>query len=187
VLADRQAAVLEQWPKVLALRDQCEAAGLTVPELVCGGTPTFPVYAGMQAPGLTLSPGTCVFHDAGYGSQFPDLKFEPAAGVLTRVVSRPAADRATLDLGNKAVAADPPRGHRVFFPDFPNAIQDIHNEEHLVLVDPELERLAPGDALLGIPMHICPTSALYDRVLVSSGGTIVDEWPVTSRNRRLTI
>lgn len=187
LLAERRAAVHAEWPRVVDLQQRCEAAGIPVPALVCGGTPTFPVYAEMTWPGIELSPGTCIFHDAGYGGQFPDLPFQPAAAVLTRVVSRPTSDRATLDLGNKAVAADPPRGQRVWFPDFPAAVQDIHNEEHLVLVDAAVDRLQPGEALLGIPVHICPTSALYDRVPVIDGGVVVEEWPVTSRNRRLTI
>ncbi len=186
-LDDRRSAVAEQWERVDQLRRKCEQSGLPVPTLVCGGTPTFPVYAEMKDPAIELSPGTCIFHDAGYGSLFIDLPFQPAAAVLTRVVSRPAANRATLDIGNKAVAADPPKGHRVYFPDFPEAAQDIHNEEHMVIIDDGTARLNPGDTLFGIPMHICPTSALYEKVCVVENGNVVGEWPVTGRNRQITI
>lgn len=92
-----------------------------------------------------------------------------------------------MDLGTKAIASDPPRGQRVYFSRLPEAAQDIHNEEHLVLVDPAVSDLLPGDALLGIPSHVCPTSALYDRVFVIQDGAVTDEWQVTSRNRRLTV
>ncbi len=187
LLAERRAAVQAAWTPVQRLRESCESRGVPVPVLVCGGTPTFPVYAEMTDPAIELSPGTCIFHDSGYGTSFPDLPFQPAAAVLTRVISRPAADRVTLDLGNKAIAADPPRGHRVYFPEIPDAVQEIHNEEHLVLVTPEAVRFQPGDALLGIPTHICPTSALYDRVVVLEAGSLVDEWQVTGRNRCLTV
>lgn len=187
LLADRKAAVAAAWPLIVELRKKCEAANAPVPALACGGTPTFPCYAAMDDPGIELCPGTCVFHDAGYGTSFTDLPFEPAAAVATRVVSRPASDRMTLDIGNKAVAADPPKGARVFFPDLPNAVQDSHNEEHMGLVTPDADRYKPGDVLLAIPMHICPTSALYDRVAVIDKGQVAEYWEVTSRNRKISI
>ncbi len=186
-LDERKAAVAVQWPAVLELRKKCEAAGAPVPALACGGTPTFPCYAKMDDPGIELCPGTCVLHDTGYETSFPDLPFEPAAAVVTRVVSRPASDRMTLDIGNKAVAADPPKGSRVFFPELPDAVQDSHNEEHMGLITPAAERYQPGDVLFAIPMHICPTSALYDRVAIIDKGLVADYWDVTSRNRKITI
>ncbi|MCA9035747.1 MAG: D-TA family PLP-dependent enzyme [Planctomycetaceae bacterium] len=186
-IEQRRAAVQEVWGPVLELRSHCETAGFPVAAMVCGGTPTFPVYASMTDDGIELSPGTCVFHDAGYGSHFPDLPFTPAAAVLSRVVSRPAPDLATLDVGNKAIAADPPRGQRVYLPAAPDAQQGAHNEEHLVLQSDSLSAMQPGDHVWAIPVHICPTSALYDHVVVIEDGQLVDDWPVTSRNRKLTI
>lgn len=186
-LEDRMRAVMDEWPSVVELRDACVAAGIDVPELLCGGTPTFPVFAQIDDPTIRLSPGTSIFQDAGYGSLFPDLGFHPAALLVTRVVSRPAAGRLTLDLGNKAVAADPPKGHRVFFPDLPEAVQVIHNEEHLVLETPLAENYEPGDVLLGIPVHVCPTSALYQSASIVNDGKLIGDWEVTARNRRLTI
>jgi len=186
-LTERRDAVLKEWPAVLRLKQRCEAAGCDVPELLCGGSPTFPIYAELDTPEITLSPGTSIFHDAGYGGHFPDLDFTPAAVVVTRVISRPTPDRICLDLGNKAIAADPPKGHRVFFPDLPDARQVIHNEEHLVLETDAAKRYQPGDLLLGIPTHICPTSALHQEVAVMKDGKLIDPWPVTARNRRLTV
>ena len=186
-LQERTDAVMAAWKPVMQLKQQCEAAGLDVPEILCGGTPTFPVYAAMDEPTIRLSPGTSIFHDVGYGGNFPDLEFSPAAVVVTRVISRPTADRVTLDLGNKSVAADPPKGHRVYFPELPDAAQVIHNEEHLVLETPDASRFSPGDVLLGIPTHICPTSALHHDVAVIDGGQLVGPWQVTARNRRITI
>ncbi len=186
-LVERRAAVMKEWPAVLRLKERCEQSGLAVPELLCGGSPTFPVYAELDVPEITLSPGTSIFHDAGYGGHFPDLDFTPAAVVVTRVISRPTSNRICLDLGNKAVAADPPKGHRVFFPDLPNAQQVIHNEEHLVLETDEAEKFQPGDLLLGIPTHICPTSALHQDVAVVQDGKLAGTWCVTARNRRLTV
>ncbi|GDX90497.1 MAG: D-TA family PLP-dependent enzyme [Planctomyces sp.] len=184
-LMQRRVAVAEQWPRVLKLRAEAEALGSTVPAFACGGTPTFPCYASMSDPAIETCPGTSVLSDSGYGNAFPDLPFAPAAALVTRVVSRPAPNRMTLDLGNKAVAADPPKGARVLIPELPDAVQDIHSEEHLVLVTAEAEKYQPGDVLLAIPVHVCPTSALYDRAVIIDGGRIVDFWEVTSRNRRI--
>ncbi|MEZ6121604.1 MAG: D-TA family PLP-dependent enzyme [Planctomycetaceae bacterium] len=186
-LNERRAAVMKEWPEILVLKQRCEQAGYSVPELLCGGTPTFPVYAELDEPGLTLSPGTSIFHDAGYGTAFPDLNFQPAAVVITRVISRPTSNRVTLDLGNKAVAADPPNGRRVWFPELPDAVHVLHNEEHLVLETDAAARFQPGDLLIGIPIHICPTSALHHDVTTVENGHITGHWDVTARNRKLTV
>jgi len=184
---ERAAAVLAEWRKVVPFRDDLLASGWPVPRLVCGGTASFPVYAEVDDPAVELSPGTCVFHDAGYGAHFPDLVFPPAALLLTRVISRPTPDRVTLDLGNKAVASDPPAGKRLVFPDLPDARQVLHNEEHLVLETSQAENYRPGDELLAIPTHICPTSALHKEVYVIAGRRLTDRWTVTARDRRLTV
>ena len=75
--------------KTLALRDRLLGKGLPVPRLVLGGTPSFPIHAELDVPGVECSPGTIVLHDHGYASRYPDLPFTPAALLFTRVVSRP--------------------------------------------------------------------------------------------------
>ena len=186
-LEERSEAIHAEFHRVLEFRDALLQAGYPVPRLVCGGTASFPVYAKIASPPLELSPGTSIFFDVGYGEAFEDLPFQPAGLVLTRVISRPAPDRITLDLGSKAVAADPPMGARVAFPDLPDAKLVLQNEEHLVVETAQAEHFEPGQALLGIPRHICPTSALYKSVPVVQSGRVVDEWEVTARDRRLTI
>jgi len=184
---ERRVAVLGEFRKVQTLRDNLVAAGQPVPRLVTGGTASFPIYAELDDPTLELSPGTCVLNDVGYSEHFPDLVFPPAAVLLTRVISRPAADRVTLDLGYKAVASDPPAGQRVRFPDLPDAVQVLQNEEHLVLQTSRANEFQPGDELLAIPRHICPTCALHRQLFVIVGGQLVDRWDVVARDRWLTI
>ena len=151
------------WKPAAAFRDELVAAGLSVPRIVAGGTASFPIFAEIDDPAIELSPGTIVFHDWGYGDTFPDLQFTPAALLLTRVISRPTADRVTLDLGYKAVASDPPAGNRVRFPDLPDAKAVLQNEEHLVIETSQAERFQPGDELLAIPAahlpHLRPAQA----------------------------
>lgn len=185
--AERAAAIDKEWAKVIAFRDDLVRSGLPVPRIVCGGTGSFPVYAAKNDPTIELSPGTCVFNDAGYSETFPDLVFQPAVAVLTRVVSRPGPDRVTLDLGYKAVASDPPAGKRLTLLDMPDAEQVLQNEEHLVLRTPRAAEFQPGDELYAIPRHICPSIALHKQVYVVAQGKVVDRWDVIARDRWLTI
>ena len=175
------------WNAALGFRDDLVHAGHPVPRIVAGGTGSFPIYAQKEDPALELSPGTCVFHDAGYGGMFPDLPFTPAALLLTRVVSRPTADRVTLDLGYKAVASDPPAGRRVVFPDLPDAEQVLQNEEHLVLETSQAADYTPGDVLLAIPRHVCPTSELHKEAFLVENGKVTATWPIAARDRKLTV
>ena len=187
-LEERRQAVERVWERVNAFRELLERRGLPVPRVVCGGTPTFPIYTRMPDPAIELSPGTCIFHDGNYGEKFPDLAaFQPAALLLTRVISRPTANRVTLDAGTKAIASDPPMGQRMVLPAIPDGVQVLHNEEHLVIETPHAADWKVGDWLLAIPRHVCPTSALHRSVIVIENGQQVDEWEVTARDRRLTI
>jgi D-serine deaminase-like pyridoxal phosphate-dependent protein len=159
---------------------------MAVNRLVLGGTPTFPVHAALDAPGVECSPGTCTLHDASYATKFPDLPFVPAALLLTRVISHPRPGRLCLDLGHKAVAADPP-GARLTLLDLPDATLGGQSEEHLVVDTPRAAEFPPGTPLLAIPMHVCPTCALHRRVYVIEDGALVGEWDVSARDRRLAV
>ncbi|QDU25112.1 D-threonine aldolase [Anatilimnocola aggregata] len=185
--AARREAVMAVWEPAAKLRDELVAAGLKVPRILCGGTGSFPIFAALNDPVIELSPGTIIFHDANYRELFPDLKFTPAALLFTRVISRPTPNRVTLDLGYKAVASDPPAGKRLFFPDLPDAVAVLQNEEHLVLETSRAAEFQPGDALLAIPRHVCPTSALHKSVYVVAGGHVTETWDVIARDRVLTI
>lgn len=184
---DRRAAINVEWEKVVTFRDELLAEGWPVERIVCGGTGSFPVYAEKEDPSIEMSPGTCVYNDIGYSEHFPDMVFPPATLMLTRVISRPTADRVTVDLGYKAVASDPPAGKRTVFPDLPDAEQVLQNEEHLVLETSRAGEFEPGDELFAVPRHICPTSALHKEVYVVSGGELTGTWTVASRDRKLTI
>lgn len=186
-IAERRQAVQAVWQQVAEFRDGLVRRGDPVPRIVAGNTGTFPVWAEIQEPALELSPGTCVFHDAGYGRLFPDLPFQPAALLLTRVISCPREDRVTLDLGYKAVASDPAPEKRVVFSALPDARIVLQNEEHLVLQTSAARNLQPGDELLAIPYHVCPTSAMHRQAVVVEGGQVVSHWDVRARDRQLTI
>jgi D-serine deaminase-like pyridoxal phosphate-dependent protein len=181
---ERETAVKTQFAEVTRFKQDLERRGLHVPRVVCGGTPTFPIYATIS--GVELSPGTCIFNDNGYGSRFPEMGFERAALLVTRVISRTAPDRMCLDLGYKAVASDP-KGDRLVLLDLPDAKLVLQNEEHLLVEIPEAARFKPGDELLACPTHICPTCALHREAYVVEGGSVVGRWAVAARDRWLEV
>jgi D-threonine aldolase len=168
-----------------------EKTGADIQSIILGGTPQFPVYAKLATdPIFDLSPGTFVLHDVGYGSQkYPDLKgFEPAALLLTRVISHPGGNRLTLDLGHKAVAADPgPAPKRVTLLNVEDYTILSQNEEHLVIETPDAAKWQAGDVIYAVPSHVCPTVALHQFANVVQDGEIIAEWAISARNRRITV
>jgi D-serine deaminase-like pyridoxal phosphate-dependent protein len=170
------------FARVTAFRDQLLAAGLSVPRVVAGGTPTFPIHARRNS--VECSPGTCVLWDFGYDEKFSDLKFLIAALVLTRVVSKPGSNRLCLDLGHKAIASENPFP-RVKFLNLPDAKQISHSEEHLVVETARACEFRVGDCFFGVPRHICPTVALYSEATVVRDGRASEVWRITARERRL--
>ncbi|SKA97096.1 D-serine deaminase, pyridoxal phosphate-dependent [Prosthecobacter debontii] len=182
-LETRRSRCEEAYVPVLALRERLIGEGVLVSELVAGGSPTFGVHAAF--PDRTLSPGTTVLWDFGYGDKHPDLPFLPAAILLARVISKPGADRLTLDLGHKSVAPENPHP-RVRFEELPDAEVVMQSEEHLVLKTDRAHEFQIGQALHGIPRHICPTVSMYGEAVVIEDGRSSQRWTVTARNRRIT-
>ncbi|HEV3004092.1 MAG TPA: D-TA family PLP-dependent enzyme [Pirellulales bacterium] len=183
-LTERIAHVEAEFAPVDALRRELERARLPVPRVVAGGTPTFPAHALHED--RECSPGTCVFWDTGYSTKFADLDFLHAALVLTRVVSRPGGNRLCLDLGYKAVSPDNP-APRVQLLDPSDAVAVVHNEEHLAVETHRAGDFSVGDALYGIPYHICPTCALHREAVVVENGRAVGRWAVAARDRKITV
>ena len=176
-----------KWQKIIddiqSLQNEIDSIGLTVKTIVSGGTPTFPFYA--KHTKHECSPGTTLLWDFGYAEKFPDLKFEQAAIIISRVISKPSNNRITLDLGHKGIAAENPHP-RIKFLGLKDADAILHSEEHLTLQTNHAENYQVGDLLYGIPKHICPTVALYERAYVIRGRKLVGQWQISARARKLT-
>ncbi|RMG58409.1 MAG: D-TA family PLP-dependent enzyme, partial [Bacteroidetes bacterium] len=182
--AARLAAADALFAEVVAFRDALQAEGLPVPDLVVGGSPSFPLHR--QRPGIRLSPGTFPFWDAGYGALCPELPFQPAAVLVSRVISRPGRGRLCLDLGHKAVAAENPLDQRVRFLNLAVTAWVGQSEEHLVVEVADPDAWPVGSLVYGVPWHICPTTALYQAVVPVMEGACRPAWPVVARDRKLT-
>ncbi|MEM8526260.1 MAG: D-TA family PLP-dependent enzyme [Bacteroidota bacterium] len=150
-------------------------------EVICGGSISFVAHA--DAIERTLSPGTTLLWDYGYGIRFPDLPFQNAAVLLTRIISKPNNDCLCLDLGHKAVASEMQKAP-VYFPQLQDAQIVVHSEEHLVLQVKDAANWSIGDVLYGIPYHICPTVALHSSAALVENKKAGKFWEIAARNRQ---
>lgn len=155
------------------------------PVIIMGGTPTFPLHAGRKD--VECSPGTFVFNDWGYKHSLPDEPFEYAALVITRVISIVDGHTICTDLGHKSIAPENPLENRVRFLNAPDVIFKGQSEEHLVLTVEDAGKFTIGDVLYGVPIHICPTVALYDKAMVVEDGLVTQHWSIAARNRAINI
>jgi D-serine deaminase-like pyridoxal phosphate-dependent protein len=103
-------------------------------------------------------------------------------------VSHPGENTICLDLGNKAVSAENPIENRVRFPALPVEKFIGQSEEHLVLEVADRSAFPIGAKIIGVPYHVCPSVALYQRaVVVRDGECTEEEWEIEARDRRLIV
>lgn len=185
-LGERTAAAEACHAIMDSVRRPLVDAGMSVPEVVMGGTPTFPCYAKME--GIILSPGTCFLHDYSYASSFPDLHFMTAAIILAHVVSRnEGLGTFCIDLGHKGISADP-KGLRGKILNLDGCEPLLQNEEHWVFKKPEGQLPEIGDEVYVLPTHICPTVALYERAhIVDADDLWRSEWKIAARDRSIGV
>jgi len=170
---------------VITLAEKIESSFNKKLNIVAGGSPTFPVHA--QRADVECSPGTFIFWDYGYKTQFPDEPFDYAALVITRVISVVDEHTICVDLGHKSVAAENVIEKRVHFLNAENVQPVGQSEEHLVLNVEDASLYKVGDILYGVPYHICPTVALYERAVIVENNEAVDEWKIIARDRKVTL
>jgi D-serine deaminase-like pyridoxal phosphate-dependent protein len=183
-LVERSRRSDEAFAKVEKLISQVATVSKNILEIVVGGSPSFPTHTKRE--GVQYSPGTFVFWDWGYKHQVPDEPFEYAALVVTRIISVIDEETVCTDLGHKSVAAENPLP-RVHFLNAPDAIPVSQSEEHLVLKFLGKHEWKVGDVLYGVPVHICPTVALYDHAAIIENNEAKAAWKVIARTRKITI
>jgi D-serine deaminase-like pyridoxal phosphate-dependent protein len=174
----------DAFAKVEWLLKEISALSAVSFQVVVGGSPSFPTHT--KRKGVQYSPGTFVFWDWGYKHIVPDEPFEYAALVITRIISVMDEQTICVDLGHKSVAAENPLP-RVHFLNAPDAVPTGQSEEHLVITVPDSSKWKVGDVLYGVPVHICPTVALYDHAVIVENNEVIDNWEVIARTRKITI
>lgn len=187
--------VSQQAGRVMVeLGQMLRADGHEAPVISVGSTPSARHIA--EVAGVTeVRPGTYVFQDHNQIRLGVATEQACAGTVHATVIARPAPDRAVVDAGTKAVAAD--RG-------MVGGVTPIQqegygcvkgqpgwhfaraSEEHGVLVRQDTghaDDLRVGDRVELIPNHICPAVNLFDRLVVQRGGIVQGSWAVAARGR----
>lgn len=159
--------------------------GLPEPVIIAGGSPTFPIHAKRKH--AECSPGTFIYWDASYQHLCPEQHFHPAALVISRIISMPGKNILCLDLGHKSIASEKELANRVTFLNAPGLNFLSHSEEHLVAEAPAGHSYKQGDVLYGLPIHICPTVALYERALIAKNHEVSGEWKTIARDRKINV
>ncbi len=184
-LASRTQECDKCFKEVVKLQYEIMAKGYPKPVIIAGGSPTFPIHA--KRGEIECSPGTFVYWDKGYQSSFAEQHFLPAALVVTRVISLPCDTTLCLDLGHKSIAAERELKTRVYFINAPELDAIGQSEEHLVVEAGKDHNYKTGDVIYGMPYHVCPTIALYERAITIEDNKISGEWKNIARDRTITI
>lgn len=177
------AAIAEEDRRLMVeTAEGLRSAGLEVPEVSVGSTPTMTRVRSLQ--GVTEArPGNYVFHDrtqVSLGSCGPG---DCSATVLATVVScQPGAGHAVVDAGALALSMDP--GPRQEVPCMGEVLDLEGNplgirvaalsQEHGRLGGP----LQVGRRVRILPNHSCLTAACFDRVHAHRKGAVAGVWRV---------
>lgn len=181
----REKHISGDYKTVQEFLNKIEAGGLSKPMIVAGGTPTFEFHG--KDENVFCSPGTPVLWDCGYGDKLLEQKFEYAALVLTRVISKPSQGLITVDMGHKAIAAENNIHKRLQFLNLDNYELLSQSEEHSVVKVNNWNNIKVGDVLYAVPYHVCPTVNLYDEAYFVKENEITEIVKVVGRKRRITV
>jgi D-serine deaminase-like pyridoxal phosphate-dependent protein len=185
------ATACEGYSRLVELIAYLKRSGIEVKEVITSGTPAMPHalnFAPFGEGGVVhrVSPGTIVYNDRSSLQELPDYGFQPAALVLSTVVSHPRENRVTCDAGHKAVSADAGvptcdvMGR-------PGLVGLKPSEEHLPLEVRSGEAPARGELLYLLPTHVCPTVNNFDKAVLVREGRVERVVPVTARGHEMFV
>jgi len=170
---DRATAAMQL---ALDTREMLEVAGIPVGCLSGCSSATYD-STGVMAGVDEIQAGTYATMDRQYHRLVPE--FEIALSVLVRVISRPAPDKAVLDVGVKGAGAEFGVPAIRDFPDV--EIPYFLSEEHVVVRN--VPDWSIGHALHLIPSHACTTCNLYRELVIHEHGRVVEIWPIEASGR----
>ncbi len=182
-LVERVAHCDRDFKEAEQLRDRIEQEGHDFPLLIAGGSPTFAIHSTRK--NVECSPGTFIFWDKGYHDALPEQDFLYAALVLTRVISLPDESKICIDLGHKSIASENELLKRAYFLNAPELKPIGQNEEHMIIEVGKDHNYKIGDAFFALPIHICPTVALYDHATMIENGKASGSWKIIARDRKI--
>ncbi|MBW7921755.1 MAG: D-TA family PLP-dependent enzyme [Rubellimicrobium sp.] len=155
------------------------------PEVISiGGTPDMARAAEITC-ATEQRPGTYIYNDRMQMAWGHGTVADCAQTVLATVVSRPTPDRAILDAGSKALAADlaGAPGHGLIV-EYPQAVIHALSEEHgHVDLSACTARPEIGEVVHVIPNHACVVSNLFDEAHLMRGDKVEEVARITSRGK----
>jgi D-serine deaminase-like pyridoxal phosphate-dependent protein len=176
---EKRATIATALAKLLQARDLVETAGLKCRIISAGGSGSYQYTADIR--GITeIQAGGGIFACQYYTRMCQVEGHVPALTVLATVVSRPASDRAILDIGQKSISQHqtPP-----VLRDYPGCrIAGLSAEHATVAID------LPIDLPIGEKVHVLPgysdfTFVLHNRVLGYRGGRVESVWDLLGRGQ----
>jgi D-serine deaminase-like pyridoxal phosphate-dependent protein len=173
----RRRECLKAMGQLLGTRSAMEREGMEVEVVSAGGTGTYRITG--AHPGISeVQAGSYATMDTRYKGIVPE--FECAIGIMTTVISRPAANRAIVDAGMKSVTAE-------FGLPIVRGREDIKvvklNEEHGILSLEGSEKPSLGDRMELLPSHGCTTFNLHDKIYALRKGAVESIWEIAARGR----
>jgi D-serine deaminase-like pyridoxal phosphate-dependent protein len=170
-----------QCSEVLRLeRERLEKAGHECQIVSGGGTGTYDISSEFGVLN-EIQAGSYALMDVRYGSI--DLPFENALFCATTVISRRGPDAGVLNAGLKSLSVE----YGMPRPVTPGlGVISLSDEHARLTVKPDV-KLAIGDTVLLIPAHIDPAINLHDAMIVSTGGSNHEIWPIDGRRKSDTL
>jgi 3-hydroxy-D-aspartate aldolase len=179
---DRRRAIAGAAEKVSATVDLLRRDGFECPRITGAGTGSFEfeIASGVYD---ELQVGSYVFMDADYGRNLdrcgaPVSEFENALFLLTTVMSTPAADRAVVDAGLKALSVD---SGMPLLAGGDGVSYAGASDEHGSLALGGNRRFRLGEKIRLIPGHCDPTVNLHDWYVGIRNEHVECVWPVSAR------
>ena len=178
-LEERRRRALADMQRAVDTRRVIERTGLPVAIVSGGGTGTHTITGSIE--GIDeLQVGSYATMDAEYAS-VGGADFEHALSVLATVISRPADERAILDVGLKGITPEfglpRVRLDGATFAEF-------HEEHGSLELEGDARRLHVGDKVELIPSHGCTTCNLYDVMhVLDADERLVELWPIEGRGK----
>jgi D-serine deaminase-like pyridoxal phosphate-dependent protein len=191
-LDEREKLAHKGYDRLMEIVSAVEGAGFPIEEVITSGTPAFPcaaTYARFKSGKFVhrTSPGTVIYSDATSIKQLPaEWGYQPAALVVSTVVSHPKPNVVTCDAGHKSVSADA-GGPTCAVSGREDMIPLKPSEEHLPIEISGGAVPAIGELLYLIPRHVCPTVNNFDDAVIVEHGRVIGVEHVTARGHEVPL
>jgi D-serine deaminase-like pyridoxal phosphate-dependent protein len=182
-LEERTQRCRQSMQLLIATASQLRKAGFPIEIVTTGGTGTAEICASCE--GITeVQPGSFIFMDTDYRNAIGPA-YSNALTILSTVISRPAPNRAVVDVGLKSLSIDSGMPE-------PKGLSGVKyqpgGDEHGILTwDDTAEvgnvALEVGERIEFIPSHIDTTVNLHDDYYAYRDGKLEAIWAVAARGK----